>query len=364
MSITRRVRRSGDVRWEVRIHSHGRVVTQRTFARLADARRWEGDQIAKVSSDGWIDPRRGEIPFAEIAAEWQASRAHLAPRSQETTQFLLDRDVLPALGRLPVSAISSADVMRLLASMNGRGLAVSTQRRTLSVVRLVFDYAIADGRLTTNPARSVALPRGTQRVEPAVLTSEQLMALAAMVPSSCEPVVLVLGLIGLRFSEMAGLVVRDATHTAHGWALRVHRPITQSRRTGALVAGPTKNGHSRTVPVPDALVPFIERRKREATAGAPLFPSPRGGVWRDSNFRRTSHWKESTRAIGAEGLRLHDLRHTAATLLIASGADTKVIQQILGHRSAQMTLDLYGHLLQDSMWRAVRQLPGYPPPVG
>ena len=357
MAVTRRVRLSGDVRWDARVFYRGHQIAQRTFERRADAKSWEADQMAKLHSDRWIDPRRGRVLFRETAQEWQASREHLAPRSQETTRYLLNRDVLPILGHRPISSLTTADVSKVLTAMTARGLSINTQRRTLSVIRLVLDYAIQDERIADNVARAVKPPRGSTKVEPRWLTIVELRALVQAVPEHCRPALLALGLIGLRFSEMAGVTVRDATSTAHGWALRVHRSITQSRASGELLEGPTKNRHSRTVPVPQDLVPYVERRKREAEATEPLFPSPRGSIWRDSNFRRSARWNEATRAVGIEGTRIHDLRHTAASLLIASGADLKATQAILGHRSAEMTLDLYGHLFDEGLWTAVRRLP-------
>src|SRR5580765_6026055 len=65
-------------------------------------------------------------------------------------------------------------------------------------------------------------------------------------------------------------------------------------------------------------------------------------------FRR-SGFDQAARAIGLPGLHPHQLRHTAASLAIASGADVKVVQQMLGHSSATMTLDTYGHLFEDRL---------------
>jgi len=62
---------------------------------------------------------------------------------------------------------------------------------------------------------------------------------------------------------------------------------------------------------------------------------------------------KATRAVGLGGTSIHNLRHTAASLLIASGADVKVVQSILGHATATMKMDLYGHLLSEAPWRAM-----------
>lgn len=66
---------------------------------------------------------------------------------------------------------------------------------------------------------------------------------------------------------------------------------------------------------------------------------------------------DAARRAGVEGTRTQDLRHTAASLLIAAGAVVKAVQVILGHSTATMTTDLYGHLSSDATWQAMERLP-------
>jgi integrase len=79
---------------------------------------------------------------------------------------------------------------------------------------------------------------------------------------------------------------------------------------------------------------------------------------RESNWKRSVKWSEATAAIGVPRLRVHDLRHTAASVWLGSGADPKVVQRVLGHATASMTMDLYGHLIDGNLWEAARRLGG------
>ena len=79
-----------------------------------------------------------------------------------------------------------------------------------------------------------------------------------------------------------------------------------------------------------------------------VFTAPRGGPLRSSPFRQ-SVWIPAIEAAGLEHLRIHDLRGTAASLMISSGANIKAVQRQLGHASASMTLDLYGHLYEEDL---------------
>jgi integrase len=76
----------------------------------------------------------------------------------------------------------------------------------------------------------------------------------------------------------------------------------------------------------------------------------------DTNWKRSVGWREAIAAIGRPELRVHDLRHTAASVWLGSGADPKVVQRVLGHASAAMTMDLYGHLIDQNLWAAAARL--------
>ena len=86
-----------------------------------------------------------------------------------------------------------------------------------------------------------------------------------------------------------------------------------------------------------------------------VFPASRGGYLRSSNFRRGC-WDKATVTVGLGGLVPHELRHTAASLAIRSGANIKVVQTMMGHASATMTWDLYGHLYDDDLNNVAERL--------
>ena len=120
-----------------------------------------------------------------------------------------------------------------------------------------------------------------------------------------------------------------------------------------MYADTLKSRRSRTVPLPAELHPLIDRLVANRPATEWLFVAPSGGPLRESNWKRTVRWPQSVAALGYPTLRVHDLRHTAASLWLASGADPKVVQAVLGHASAAMTMDIYGHLIATNLWDAV-----------
>jgi integrase len=108
----------------------------------------------------------------------------------------------------------------------------------------------------------------------------------------------------------------------------------------------TKTKRTRHVPIPG---PVWDRLKNELPGdlNALVFPRQRGGLLPIEEYRRA--FDRACAEVGIEGLVPHGLRHTTASLAISAGANVKVVQRMLGHATAAMTLDLYGHLLDDDL---------------
>lgn len=145
-----------------------------------------------------------------------------------------------------------------------------------------------------------------------------------------------LGTAGLRISETQRLNVGDVD--------------VERQRVRVRVA---KSGRGRDVPIPQLVLGMLPVANRPATD--PLFLPPAGYRLDVHNFRHRV-WPAAADSAGVGGLRVHDLRHTAASLMIASGASVKDVQAALGHASAAMTLDLYGHRFEGHLTDVARHM--------
>jgi integrase len=154
--------------------------------------------------------------------------------------------------------------------------------------------------------------------------------------------VLFLAYTGGRFGEMAALRVKNLD------LLRRRATIMQSvaEVRGRAVFSTPKNHQSRSVPIPRFLVDDLAAHVAGRAADEFVVSAPRGGVLRARNFR-LGGFDPAVASAGLAPLTPHALRHTAASLAIAAGANVKVVQTMLGHKSATMTLDLYGHLFAE-----------------
>ena len=354
-------------RYRVRVKARGRVVADRTFTQRRQAETWERQQLARLDTSGWVDPALGRSTLAEVAAAWLPLREpQVERRTFQSDQSALRIHILPALGPLPIGTLRRTDIEDFARSLvSDKHLSAATAVRVLATLKALLGYATRDGRVTTNVATEVVVRRSTRaqgddaQIRARPLTLHELLGLyrEQLERSPQADITLVLGLTGLRWGELAGLQVGDVSTTTDpagncDMTLDVRRVVVYDGGGGTASLKPYPKGRRRrTVPVAAAAVPLIDARRKGRSAREPLFASPTGGLLHESNWRRAVGWTSRT------GHRPHDLRHTAASLFIAAGADLKSVQALLGHQSSRTTHDIYGHLLSaDHLSSAVHRL--------
>lgn len=357
MSVQRLVSPAGRVRYRARVKSHGREVATRVFDRKGDAVAWDQDQSRRLRLGEWIDPRRGQVPLAQVAVSWLETRSTVKRRTRETDAAVWRRYIEPHFGGWPVASVTVAEVATWLGGVLSAGAAPSSARRALATFRLILAHAVADERVTRNVAAAVRSPRGGARREGRALTVGEVRALREACAGRYGDLVVVLAFTGLRWGELAGLRVGDRV-SVPGRGLRVSRALLASSEGGALYVDSVKSGRARTIPLLPEVADIVDAWAGTRPSSAWLFHAPGFGPLRETNWKRSIRWSVATSAIGVPTLRVHDLRHTAASIWLASGADPKVVQRVLGHASASMTMDLYGHLIDDNLWTAAGRLGG------
>lgn len=358
MSVQRYVSGAGKIRYRARVKFHGREVANRVFDRKRDAEAWEEEQARKLRMGDWFDPRRGQVPLSRVAADWFESRSSLKRNSRVIEEIAWRRHIEPRFGKVPVASITSADVATWVGRLVASGAAPATVSRYLGAFRRLLTFAVHDGRVAFNVAAGVKAPTaGRVRREGQFLTLAEVEALADECRGEYADIVLVLALAGLRWGELAGLKVSDRVQVP-GEGLRLQRAVLSSNDRGDLFVDTLKNNRSRTVPLVARLVPVVDRWSEGKKIDDWLFHSPKGGPLHESNWKRSVEWSRAIAAIGRPTLRVHDLRHTCASVWLGAGADPKVVQRVLGHASAAMTMDLYGHLIDRNLWDAAERIGG------
>jgi integrase len=315
---------------------------KKSFARKADAQRWVDQMQAARHRGQYIDPRAATVRIEDIAGTWETGLIHLTESTVFRYRGILRLHVLPRFGSWQLNARRRSDIQAWVSDLVSAGLAPGTVRQSHRVLSLLVDSAVADGRLAANPAHGVKLPR-PRRGEPRFLTADEVTALIEAAGEHGLSVA-VLALCGLRFGELAALRVRDVDLARR--RLTIAASVTEVG--GRAVWSDPKSHRVRSVPVPPSLTPFLEDRTRGRAPDDLLFTSPEGSVLRLQNWR-TRIFDPAAAAIGRTDITPHDLRHTAASLAIKSGANVKAVQQMLGHASAAMTLEVYAGLFPDDL---------------
>jgi integrase len=324
-------------RWRARYRDGLGRQHSRTFDRKLDARRWLSTVDVARSRGEWVDPGLSRVPVDAWALDWLATQVQLKPSTAARYRVALERHVFPTWAGVPLSSVAYSDLSAWVADLVAAGLAPATVRYAYRVFSLALAHAVRSGRLSRNPAEGVRLPRPVRK--PAVFLDHGQVAELA---GACEPY---------------GLLVRFLAYTGLRWgevtALRVHRVDLVRRRVtvatafvaidGQLVESTPKSHRTREVPVPRFLAAQPGEHVDSLDRQGLVFTTDSGAPLRSSNFRQR-HWLSAVKACGLAGLRVHDLRHTAASLAVKSGANPKVVQQMLGHASAAMTLDVYAGL--------------------
>lgn len=336
-------------RWRVRWVDDQAREHSKSFQRKPDAQTFLNGLTADVQRGEYVDPRKASETFGAVAEQWFTTKAHRKPKTVAGYRSLLDTVVLPRWGNVPLKRINYEQYSTWLGGLSvdgsqaGKGLSASRITQAHQLVGAVLKYAQRTGKIAKNVAAEIKrdedLPEPTEQ-ERRYLTHAELLRLATAT-ERFETLTLVLGYCGLRFGEAAALRrkhVRDRELTVRASATAV---------TGkGIVETDTKTKRTRHVPVPE---PVWLRLKDELPddPNALVFASRKGGHLPLGEYRWA--FDKACAAVGIEGLVPHGLRHTTASLAISAGANVKVVQRLLGHATAAMTLDRYGHLLSDDL---------------
>jgi len=331
-----------DGSWRARYRdAHGREHS-RHFTRKIDAARWLDSVAAAQAAGTYTDPRAGRTSVAEYAQVWLSRQVQLKPSTRSRYRTIVRRHIDPAFGAVQLAQVERSAVSAWIVDLAGTGLAAPTVRHIHRVLHTMLNAAIDDGRIARNPASRVKLPRARTR-DKRFLTHGQVAALEDAADDD-RLIIRVLAYCGLRFGELAALRVRNVDFLRR--RLRIEESATEV--DGRMVFGAPKSHQCRSVPVPRSLIQELAGACAGKAPDDFVFTAPQGGVLWLRNWRRRV-FEPAVATAGLGELSPHELRHTAASLAVAAGANVKAVQRMLGHASAAMTLDVYSGLFDDDL---------------
>ncbi len=310
---------------------------RRTFTNRKAAERFLRKTLTDIEEHGIVGTVRGETLGDALEAWWGAG-IEASVRGRTVERYLRHKHILE--DRFGDVLLERVDYDRVQGIVNA--LAADYAPRTVSgiygVLALTLKHAALTGKI--RPVPKPRLPKVADP-DPQIPSRDQVEALADAVPLNLRAMVVLAGYVGLRQGELLGIERRNVQlDEARIWIAHAVNKETQ-----ALEQTKTR-GSKRWVVLPARALEVLSWHMAEIEPGDRVFPYTASTV--DKAWRRI-----------APGCRFHDLRHSAASFMIASGWNIMQVSRQLGHAKASMTLDTYGFLYPESFSDALEKLDAY-----
>jgi integrase len=347
-----------------------KVVLRRGYLTRKAAASTLGDVNSEIRRGAHVVPAK--ITLGEWLDQWLGT-LRLAPSTMASYRKNVRLHIKPKLGPVPLVKLVGTKITTHYRELEtggrqdhkeGTPLSPRTVRYIHTILKAALREAVAQGLIATNPADKAKPPAAREAKAPEIhpWTAAELSAFLAWADerASADAVAWrVLAFTGMRRGELLGLRWRDLDLDATRLSVRRSVGVVKTKGKGEqLVEGSTKSGRERVVDLDRQTVEAL-RRYRVARAGldlrlarddALIFGDLEGGYLNPDRFSR-----RVTRALAAcasqpdaptlPTIRVHDLRHTHATLLLANGIPVKVVSERLGHATVTITMEIYQHVL-------------------
>jgi integrase len=379
------IRQRGKSSWQLRVLAvrdeltGKKLYVSKTFrGGKRDAERELARLVTQVE-EGTRTARSGTV--AELCEKWyEFAVPELSPAVAAEYRRLLDRRILPRWGTTSVRRLRAAELDAWYAQLRRSGgaaggeLAPNSVNRIHSVLRRALGQAVRWGWITTNPAAAATPPRARREALEIPTPDDvgRLIAASAKVNRGLPVFLRLAATTGARRGELCALRWRDVD-LGRG-VLHISGALVEVKRQ--VIEKGTKTHAKRRMTLDEGSVRVLAAYRTEveealALAGATLSPDafvfshhPGGSKpWRPNYV--TLAFVRLTRREGLEGLRLHDLRHFAATTMLVGGVDVRTAAGRLGHAQSSTTLDIYAHFVRAADERAASAigaaLDGSPP---
>jgi integrase len=359
-----------------------KAVTRRTgpagerWTTERDAKRALREILVAADKGELIDPSKQ--PVGAYLAEWLAG-LRLAPSTVASYRKNVRLHIEPYIGGVPLASLTTGRIDALYRQLErggradhkaGEGLSPRTVRYVHTILSAALGTAVKHHRLARNPAATASPPSARQARAPEMhaWTAEQLAAFMGWSAGGSQhhPGWRLLAYTGMRRGEALALRWRDVDLDGGAVSVRRSAGVIRVKGEGAAIEeGGTKSGKPRVIDLDAATVAVLRAHRKQRGSMALQLARDDALVLGDHEGRHL-HPERFTRTFGAElvrcrkalgdsavpVIRLHDLRHTHATLLLLAGVPVHVVSERLGHASPVITMQVYAHVLPGSQREA------------
>ncbi len=318
-----------------------------------DAQKYLTAKLREKDLGQFVEP--AAIPLKEYMDGWLEEVAK--PRLKENTfdgyKWIVERYIQPALGSKRLSDLQPYQVQKFYNDRQKKGLSARTVRYTHSVLSSALKQAVKWRRIFQNPCDLCQLPK-QNKVEMKYFTPEEVKLFLCTAKDSKHYALFLLTIeTGLRPGEYLGLQWKDID--LEGQRISVRRAVKVRKGGGFYFTEPRTKKSRRSIPVSDSVLSALKAHRsdqlkesfslgRNYQKNDLVFANEVGTPLLLENIRRR-HFEKIITEAGLPTIRLYDLRHTTATLLLSAGLNPKIVSERLGHASIVLTLDTYSHVL-------------------
>lgn len=326
-----------------------------------EAERARVNLLGKLDTGTYVEKSRQ--PLSEFIEEWFPTiEDKVRPATLYSYERNLHLHVIPYIGSMPMQSIDGGTLDGLYAELRksgsrhhrGGGLSGRSVRYVHTILHRVFRDAVKRGRLLRNPADAAEPPRRSEDNTPEIVTwsGEELgQFLEGVAEHRYSTALCLLATSGMRRGEALGLRWKDLDLDKQRLA-RIRQTVITVNHAVQFGRPKTEKGERDIALDAETVARLRAHRQRQSETRLMMGPA-----WHDLNLvfcrddgeplnpeRFSRDFDKAVEALGLPRIRLHDLRHTWATLALESGIAPKVVQERLGHASIAITLDLYSHV--------------------
>lgn len=330
---------------------------QRYFKKLQECRQWLADatyrdehsnilDIGNVSLDAWFD------------IWYEMNKENFRYNTLKARKRRYEHDIKPIIGHMLVTEIKTIHCQNVMLSWKGK-FSKSTLSQTRSMMKILFDYAMDNGIITSNPVtRKVKVVGGMEEHAARILTlQEQKELMMCLDNYSYRNQYLFVLNTGLRCGEMIALTWDDVDFS--GRKVSINKTATVIASNGQVIVNPPKTKSSiREVPLTQEALRILREQKKRKVINMEnaryVFTGTDGEIISNQTYSRTLSY--ICKKNGIEPITMHSLRHTFATRCIEAGMKPKTLQTILGHSTLAMTMNKYVHTTDNEKHRELERI--------
>jgi integrase len=332
-------------RWRVRWRNTDGQPRSENYNRKKAAEERKRQIEHQLDTGQYVNPHDGKTILNDYVDGWWGTKVALKPKTEDSYRGLLRREIEPVFGKTQINRIDSHAIEQWLIDMHTNGASTSRIRQSYNLLHQILDHATRHRIIARNPAQGIKPPGTQPKRIPRAIKKTQLDRLINTVPDRYQTLIATLGYTGLRWAEAIGLQRR---HINMG-RKQLHIESTLSEVNGHFHRVAPKTNEERIVLLPGFLVDMLAAHMAEYVDGddeALVFTLKEGQPIRGPNFRRRV-WLPACEQVHVE-CTIHELRHTAASLMFDLDWPIVSVSKTLGHSSISVTVNRYGHMYRDT----------------